>query len=366
MDAYAAIDRLNARASSVNQQDAPHGASASANTRIVGGTPTSISDYPFIASIEYYYPAADIHVQRCVGSLITSWHVLSSAYCFSGADQDNLKVRVGSTISLSGGTVVNIYNVIIHPDFVENPRIGDVAIVVLATPLGITPNINIAYIPPQQTYIPDGYPVQIISWGFESEDGPQIETLKKIESKVLAQSECEAAYEDVESVTIYDQVFCASSDGTSLCIGDSGAPLIIGETLMGLSSYYGACNDSTPDVFSRIDRHTGWILEHAVPPTGRAANVPVRIALQRMSRLPSADSAKLRARDPIGAKPPEGAGGCDRLDGGVDCEGLARLTTATQARPGDPQAAVLRAFSFRPFPYNILNGRNQREALNSP
>ncbi|XP_053618771.1 trypsin-3-like [Plodia interpunctella] len=242
-------------------------ATASPETRIVGGTPTTILEYPFVVSIEYYYPGADINIQRCVGSLISSWHVLTSAYCFTGANLENAQVRVGSTTSLSGGNVVSIHDVLKHPDYEQAPRAGDIAIVVLATPVGITDYVNIVYIPPQQTYIPDGYPVEVVSWGFESEEGPQINELKKINSNTISYDECQAAYEDSESVTIYDHVICVAAEGTSLCSGDSGAPMIIGETLVGLSSYHGTCDDTTPNVFSRIDRHTGWILEHAVPPT---------------------------------------------------------------------------------------------------
>ncbi|XP_052753067.1 trypsin delta-like [Galleria mellonella] len=253
-------------------------ASASPSSRIVGGTPTTIFEYPFVVSVEYHYPAADLRVQRCVGSLISSWHALTAAYCFTDAALNSTSIRAGSSTSLVGGTVVSIREVILHPDYVENPRTGDIAIVVLTAPLALTAAINIAYIPPQQTFIPDGYPVEIVSWGSEFVDGPQIGSLQKINSNVVAQAQCEAAYEENENVVIYDQVLCAASEGTSVCTGDSGAPLIIGETLIGLSSYFTACDDSTPDVFTRVDRHTGWILEHAVPPNGKNADASIRIA----------------------------------------------------------------------------------------
>ncbi|XP_059047741.1 trypsin alpha-like [Achroia grisella] len=251
---------------------------ASSVSRIVGGTPTTIFDYPFLVSVEYYNPGSNTTVQRCVGSLISSWHVLTSAYCFTDANQENVGIRAGSTTSLFGGSVVRVAELIIHPDYVENPRVADIAIVVLATPLIISPTVNVVYIPPQQTYIPAGYPVEIISWGFEADGGSQLTSLEKIDSNVLGQEQCAAAYESIESVTIYDQVLCAASNGTSICSADSGAPLIIGEILAGLSSYYVSCDDSTPDVFTRIDRHTGWILEHAVPPAGRTVSAPVRVA----------------------------------------------------------------------------------------
>lgn len=52
-----------------------------------------------------------------------------------------------------------------------------------------------------------------------------------------------------------------------MCLGDSGAPMVIGQVVVGISSYFKNCGDSTyPDVFTRIDRYTDWILEVAVAP----------------------------------------------------------------------------------------------------
>lgn len=79
-----------------------------------------------------------------------------------------MSVRAGSTNSLAGGSVVSIQRVIKHPDYTEMARTADIAVAVLATPLGITNSINILYLPPQNNYIADGQVVKIVSWGFES------------------------------------------------------------------------------------------------------------------------------------------------------------------------------------------------------
>lgn len=55
---------------------------AAPETRLAGGDPTTINDFPYIVAYTYSYPNAGITIQRCVGSLISSWHVLSSAFCF--------------------------------------------------------------------------------------------------------------------------------------------------------------------------------------------------------------------------------------------------------------------------------------------
>lgn len=79
-----------------------------------------------------------------------------------------MEIRVGSTTSLEGGLTTTIAYFVKHPDYVEAPRQGDIAIATLTTPLPITDSIDVLFIPPQGTYLPDGTPVKVVSWGFES------------------------------------------------------------------------------------------------------------------------------------------------------------------------------------------------------
>lgn len=79
-----------------------------------------------------------------------------------------MRIRAGSTNSLSGGTVVTIADVIKHPDYTEVPRSNDIAVVRFQTPLGISSVINVLYLPPQNWFIADGQSVKIVSWGFET------------------------------------------------------------------------------------------------------------------------------------------------------------------------------------------------------
>lgn len=71
-------------------------------------------------------------------------------------------------------------------------------------------------------------------------------------------------------------MLCAGAPGKSICLGDSGAPMVLDNVLIGLSSYYENCTDEYPDVFTRIDSYTDWIIEVASAP-GRSSS-PIRIA----------------------------------------------------------------------------------------
>lgn len=89
-----------------------------------------------------------------------------NVFVLSGAVISNFQIRAGSTNSLSGGTLVNIANVVKHPDYAEVPRSNDIALTFLASPLPISNVINVLYLPPQNFFIADDQSVNIVSWGF--------------------------------------------------------------------------------------------------------------------------------------------------------------------------------------------------------
>ncbi|KAI8425780.1 hypothetical protein MSG28_011563 [Choristoneura fumiferana] len=243
-------------------------ASAAPDSRIVGGTPTSIQEFPYIVALTYLYPGPGITVQRCVGSILSSFHVMTSGFCFTGAVLENMKVRAGSTLSMSGGEIRDIRDFIKHPNYEEDPRAGDIAICFLASPLFMTDTIAALFIPPQNQYLPDYTQVKAVSWGFVSEDGPQNEELKTVNLLKIPLADCQERYSDVAGVIIDDPVLCAGDQGPiGMCAGDSGAPLVIGQVIVGISSFNKNCGDETyPDVFTRIDRYTDWILDVATSP----------------------------------------------------------------------------------------------------
>ncbi|CAH4032765.1 unnamed protein product [Pieris brassicae] len=251
-------------------------ASAAPEGRITGGTDVDISEVPYMVSLVYHYPRPNIYIQRCVGSLISSWHILTVAYCFTGAIQDNFTLRAGSSTSLSGGVTSTIQQVIQHPDYVATPRQNDIAIVFAKEPFRITNVVNSLRLPPQTFTLGDGAIGVVTGWGFDKEQdngGTQHESLKKIELRKVPASTCTSAFSDVEDVSITDTVFCASETDKGICFGDAGAPFVStvynSKALVGVSSYYQDCGSTYPDIFVRVEKYSNWILEVAVAPSGR-------------------------------------------------------------------------------------------------
>ncbi|XP_050671924.1 trypsin CFT-1-like [Leptidea sinapis] len=259
-------------------------ASASPQGRIAGGEAAEVESHPYMTALVYYYPRPDIYIQRCVGPLISSWHVLTTAYCFNGATLENFQVRAGSTKSMEGGSVTTIVEVIEHPDYVLNPRENDIAVVLLATPFSVSDVTYPLPLPPQNLYLAEGTAGVVTGWGFDGEDGDQLDSLNTVTLRTVSLDTCEKAYADVSDVAIKDTVLCASEENKGTCFGDSGAPLTTyiysQKALIGISSVYKDCGSAEyPDVFTRVDRFTDWILEVAVVPSKSSGYASPQLAV---------------------------------------------------------------------------------------
>lgn len=75
---------------------------------------------------------------------------------------------------------------------------------------------------------------------------------------------------------MFTAMLCASAPGKGICFGDSGAPMVVDNVLIGLSSLFKDCrSDEYPDIFTRIDSYTDWIMETA----GASRSIsPIRVA----------------------------------------------------------------------------------------
>ncbi|XP_038219346.1 trypsin-3-like [Zerene cesonia] len=252
-------------------------ASAAPQNRITGGSDTDITEFPHIAALVYYYPRIELYIQRCVGPLISSWHVLSSAYCFTGADLSNFVIRAGSSNSLIGGLETTMRGILKHPDYVESPRQNDIALVFLQQPFGQSSVIRPLPLPPQDYVVPDGIAGVVAGWGFEMEGGIQHDTLKSVVLEKVSLDSCAAAYADEDQIDINERVICAARESYGTCFGDAGAPMVAAvfntPALIGISSYYKDCGSAEyPDVFTNIASYTDWIVENAVAPEQRFAS----------------------------------------------------------------------------------------------
>ena len=184
---------------------------------IVGGTNVPANGYPFMASIQ----SGGAHF--CGGSVIANTWVLTAAHCVPDGNAAGLTVRVGSNNNTSGGTVINVTAVKVHPNF--DGTYHDAALLQLqnAVPLTVT-KIALSNSPANDNLEANGTPVVVAGWGDFNPATMGLlagSALKEATVNVVDDQGCQGSTTSLAAVT----TVCAAAFGKDSCQGDSGGPL---------------------------------------------------------------------------------------------------------------------------------------------
>jgi trypsin len=213
--------------------------------RIVGGERASIKDYPFAV----YLTTGD-GFQFCGGTLVAKTKVLTAAHCVSRTRARDLRVVVGREDKESEqGTVAQVREVWVHPDYRDVLAGADVAVLTLAKPVSASP-VSYADEQDSELYQKDTA-AAILGWGTTSEGGEASRYLLRGAVRVVGDAECEKALSEYDKKSMV----CAGLPGGEVdgCQGDSGGPLIAGGTLIGITSWGEGCGrPGKPGVYTRV------------------------------------------------------------------------------------------------------------------
>jgi secreted trypsin-like serine protease len=249
---------------------APVAHAQSPQPRVIGGSDSSTSQYPWQAAVvtDARFGGNDFDRQFCGGSLITPTIVITAAHCvfdtdpddgFSQLDPNDVDVILGrTTLTGTDGVEHDVsatsYQSNYDPDTLQN----DVGYLVLTTSSTQTP-IQIASPEEAGLWDPDSLE-EVTGWGTTSwPGGARSDTLQSATVPIVDDSTC-------GSPTVYGSDFdpatmvCAGymTGGVDTCQGDSGGPMQapVGDgtyRLVGITSWGTGCAmPNFPGVYTRV------------------------------------------------------------------------------------------------------------------
>ncbi|XP_036617093.1 transmembrane protease serine 12-like [Trichosurus vulpecula] len=240
-------------------------------SRIIGGHRAQSGSWPWIVSLQVM-TFANQFTHLCGGSLIKKKWVITAAHCLENyRDPQVWRAVVGDNNlfqSAQTSKKIQIDTIIIHPHFIPEKYINDIALFHLKRAVNYNNYIQPICLPffdflPNLTRRTRCF---ISGWGQTREKGHYSPTLQEAEVHYIPRNTCnsEESYDEVVPYTS----FCAGEEDGSVdtCMGDSGGPLMcyIPESrryfLMGITSFgYGCGKKHFPGVYTRVQFYKMWV-----------------------------------------------------------------------------------------------------------
>ncbi|XP_017069089.1 trypsin delta [Drosophila eugracilis] len=234
----------------------PEGLLPQLDGRIVGGTATTISSFPWQISLQ----RSGSH--SCGGSIYSSNIIVTAAHCLQSVSASVLKVRAGSTYWSSGGTLVSVSSFKNHEGYNSNTMVNDIAIIKLASALTFSSTIKSISLASSNPA--NGAAASVSGWGTQSYGSSSIPSqLQYVNVNIVSQSVCASSTYGYGS-EIKSTMICAAASGKDACQGDSGGPLVSGGVLVGVVSWgYGCAYANYPGVYADVAALRSWVISNA-------------------------------------------------------------------------------------------------------
>ncbi|XP_049762263.1 trypsin alpha-4-like [Schistocerca cancellata] len=219
--------------------------------RLVGGTDTTITEYPWQLSVIFEGSL------RCGASVISSNWALTAAHCIDGLSASMLTVRAGSSYRNSGGTVLDVAQAIKNKLYYAINVDYDIAVLQPAEPFPLGSDVQPVSLPEAGYDPPSGLAVTVTGWGRIASGGSAPTVLQKVDISVIDRTTCQDIFFGVNMVT--KRMVCAGEAGKSTCDGDSGGPLVSGSTQIGIVSWGNTPCQESGAVFTNVGELRSWV-----------------------------------------------------------------------------------------------------------
>ncbi|KAI8439866.1 hypothetical protein MSG28_001335 [Choristoneura fumiferana] len=221
--------------------------------QIIGGRASSITRHPYQVSMVLNGNSF------CGGFIISQDYVMTAAHCVQNVSPSAIRLRVGSTRRDSGGRIVRVANVTVHPQYGRPQFDNDIAVLRLAQPLAWSNAVRPIRLPARGQAVPL-VRLTVTGWGLTAPRGRRIPRLMmEANVPVVPHWLCRLSYGD----SLTSNMFCGGHfliGGVSSCQGDSGGPAVFRGTAFGVVSFARGCAlPLSPTVFTNIAALRDWI-----------------------------------------------------------------------------------------------------------
>nr|XP_021193560.2 trypsin, alkaline C [Helicoverpa armigera] len=234
--------------------------------RIIGGTATTINNYPSIVALLYAASNNDFR-QSCGGTILNNRSILTAAHCPFRDTVWRWRVRIGSSFAHREGNTLGFAAFIFNPNFNANTLDADIAIMQTSTNIQFSNVVQPGSIAGSNYNLVDNQVVWAAGWGVTTPHGwSGAEQLRHVQIYTINQAICRQRYA-AASRTITDNMLCSGIldvGGRDQCAGDSGGPLYHNNVVVGVCSFgIGCAHPLYPGVNVRVSRFTSWIQANA-------------------------------------------------------------------------------------------------------
>ncbi|XP_047491837.1 mucin-17-like [Penaeus chinensis] len=229
------------------------------NTKIVGGDPTDIAQYPWQIGLAQKYD----NFVFCGGSIINDRYILTAAHCVDGNYPENLVVRVGETTRSGPAITIDVERITVHEKYSHESIVSyDIALLRLAWPIEFSESVLPVCLPNNNKKFSNKKAV-VTGWGKDNSVGNVQERLHEVTVKVLSTKKCRKNSE-YDKKEVHKNIVCAASRDKDACQGDSGGPLVVLEsdsyTQIGVVSWgIGCAEPDYPGIYTRVSSYMKWI-----------------------------------------------------------------------------------------------------------